>query len=90
MTESGIPYKKQKTKQPPDEVGIHPPSHNTLEPHREMPPPPNISNPNDTTSGSKPQFLCQICGRAFNTSEELQAHTTTEHTKTASKATNNN
>jgi hypothetical protein len=83
MTESGIPYKKQKPKQPPDEVGIHPPSPDIAEPHREMPPP-NISIPNDHNSGSKPQFLCQICGKAFNTSEELQAHTKTEHAKTAS------
>jgi len=84
MTESGIPYKKQKPKQPPDEVGIHPTSHDILEPHRKMPPPPNISIPNDPNSGSQPHFLCQICGRAFNTSEELKAHTTTEHAKTAS------
>ena len=34
MTESGIPYKKQKPKQTPDEVGIHPPSPDIPEPHR--------------------------------------------------------
>ena len=39
MTESGIPYKKQKPKQPPDEVGIHPASPDIFEPHREMQPP---------------------------------------------------
>ena len=32
MTESGIPYKKQKPKQPPDEVGINPPSPDIPEP----------------------------------------------------------
>jgi len=89
MTESGIPYKKQKPKQPPDEVGINPASPDIPEPHREMPPP-NISIPNGPNFVNQPQFLCQICGRTFNTTEELQAHTTTEHTKTASKATNNN
>jgi len=89
MTESGIPYKKQKPKQPPDEDGINPASPDIPEPHREMPLP-NISIPNDPNFVNQPQFLCQICGRTFNTSEELQAHTTTEHTKTASKATNNN
>jgi hypothetical protein len=83
MTESGIPYKKQKPKQPPDEVGIPPPSPDIPEPHREIPPP-NISITNEPNPDSHTQFLCKICGRAFNTLEKLQAHITTEHTKTAS------
>jgi hypothetical protein len=57
MTESGIPYKKQKPKQSPDEVGIHPASPDIHEPHRELSLPPNISIPNDPNFGSKPQFL---------------------------------
>ncbi|MGA3289135.1 MAG: C2H2-type zinc finger protein [Candidatus Bathyarchaeia archaeon] len=83
MTELGIPYKRQKPKQLPDEVGVPPPSSDIPEPHREILPP-DISITNETNPGSQPQFLCQICGRAFNTSEELQAHITTEHAKTAS------
>jgi hypothetical protein len=84
MTETGIPYNKQKPKQPPDEIGINSPD--MSEPHRELSLPPNISISIDANSESKPQFICQICGRAFDTSEELQAHTTTEHAKTAVKS----
>jgi hypothetical protein len=83
MTESGIPYNKQKPEQPPDEVGINSPD--MSEPHRELSPP-NISISIDANSVSQKQFLCKICGRAFDTSEELQAHTTTEHAKTAVKS----
>jgi hypothetical protein len=80
MTKSGIPYKRQKPKQPPDEVGIPPPSSDIPEPRKEIPPP-IISITNEPNLGSQPQFLYQTWGGAFNTSEELQAHTTTEHPK---------
>jgi Zinc finger, C2H2 type len=77
MTESGIPYNKQKAKQPPDEVGVSP-SSNVSETSPEVTPlkVPIIKEP---SLGSQPMLMCQICGKAFNTNEELEMHMATNH-----------
>lgn len=51
------------------------------EPHPEKPPP-NIPIPGTPSVGvneKQKQFKCKVCGKVFNSKEELKAHMETDH-----------
>jgi hypothetical protein len=81
MTESGIPYRSQGPAEPQDEIDIQPASPDIAEPQTEVPQP-NLPITDDPDPGNLLQLYCQICGKTFNSLEELQLHMKTEHAKT--------
>jgi hypothetical protein len=43
--------------------------------------PPKIPIPDMPTAGSQEHFKCKICGKVFNSEEEINAHLKIDHNK---------
>lgn len=64
--------RKAQTPPPPMPGGKEPP-------HPERPPP-NVPIPGEpTVEGGTDLFICEICGKVFNSKDELQLHLQTDH-----------
>ncbi|MGD6852527.1 MAG: C2H2-type zinc finger protein [Candidatus Bathyarchaeia archaeon] len=75
MTEPDYPYPKQPN---PAEAPTSPPP---------MPPPePSPPSPPPMSSPAPRKFTCQVCGKVFNSKEELTLHIETVHGSPKKKA----
>ena len=72
MTESDFPYEK-KPNDPFDDLTAPVPPDGSLESPDQQPSLPPMDNPTPN------KVTCQICGKVFNTKEELTMHLETEH-----------
>jgi hypothetical protein len=79
LTESNFPYEK-KPDDPFDDLTAPAPPDGSLESPDQQPSSlPPMDNPTSNKS------ICQICGKVFNTKEELIMHLETEHQNTKKK-----
>ena len=79
LTESDFPYEKKPNDPFNDLIATSPPDGSFESPDQQPSSLPPMDNPTPNT------FTCQICGKVFNTKEELILHLETEHQSTTKK-----
>ncbi len=75
MDKSNVSYKKylRNTQKKTNESPLPIP-----QPHPEKPPP-NVPIPGEASSGEVSVFICKICGKHYDSKEELELHMKTDH-----------
>ncbi len=76
MDKTNVPSKKDSIKSTTNKKSVNPLP--IPEPHPEKMPP-KIPIPGEPSSGEVSVFICKICGKHYDSKEELELHIKTDH-----------